>query len=419
MDAKHWISRPIMIAAAGAAMVLAGCGGGGGGSDNSGIAAPAIQATGQTAPSGQSAPAPQAVPAAQSAVSQFLTLDPSQPPNYDTLLPPHFEAAMANDNTPKAAAANVSVIDTINLGRVLFYDKSLSVNGTVACASCHQQDAAFSDTRRFSLAFNGTDVGTRHAMRLANLRFFKAGTMFWDKRAASLEAQSVMPIQNPVEMGFDSAHGGLTTLMDKMNGLPYYPELFSRAFGDAAISQDRIQAALAEYMRRIVSVNSRWDSGYAQVFDSSLPDKGLDKDIPDFTPQENRGRHLFMASAANGGLNCAACHVPPSFALGGSGSNGLDAGETTSFKSPSLKNVAQSTSFMHDGRFSSLEQVIEHYNSGVQDGPALDKRLKDADGQPLVLNLSDDDKAALVAFLKTLSDPVLASNPAFSNPFRP
>lgn len=407
MNAKRWISRPVMVAAAGAAMVLAGCGGGGSSSDSSGAALDPT-AIGQ----------PAVAPTGPAAVSHFLTIDPATPTNYETELPAHFQAAVANDNTPKLASTTGSVNDTVTLGRVLFHDKNLSINGTVACASCHQQNAAFADVKRFSVGFSGIDTTTRHSMRLANVRFFKPGTMFWDKRATSLEAQSVMPLQNPVEMGFDEAHGGLAALMEKMKALPYYAELFRLAFGDAAITQDRMEAALAQFMRRIVSVNSRWDSGYAKVFDPALPDKGLDLDIPDFTPQENRGRHLFMAAQALGGLNCAACHLPPSFALGGSGNNGLEEGETATFKSPSLKNVGQSTSFMHDGRFASLEEVVEHYNSGVKDGPALDKRLKGSDGKPLALNLAEDDKAALVAFLKTLTDPVLAANPVFGNPFR-
>lgn len=408
MAAKRWISPPVTVAAMGAAMALAGCGGGGGSSDSSGNSAAAIDP----------ATIGQAAIAGPAAVSQFLNIDPATPANYETDLPPHFQAAVANDNVPKLASATASPNDTITLGRVLFHDKNLSINGTVSCASCHQQDAAFSDAKRFSVGFSGVDMTTRHSMRLANVRFYKPGTMFWDKRAASLEVQSVMPLQNAVEMGFDDAHGGLSALVEKMKALPYYPELFRLAFGDAAISPDRMQTALAQFMRRIVSVNSRWDSGYAKVFAPALPDKGLDLDIPDFTSQENRGRHLFMAAQAQGGLNCAACHVPPSFALAGSGSNGLDAGETVSFKSPSLKNVGQSAAFMHDGRFTSLEEVVEHYNSGVKDGPALDKRLKDADGKPLVLNLTQEDKAALVAFLKTLTDPVVAANPVFGNPFR-
>jgi len=374
---------------------MAGCGGGGGAGDSGASA---------------SAGAPLSLSPAAASV---LTLNPQQLPDYKASLPPHY--ANVAENTP-AGTRDDPVVAA--LGRVLFHDRQLSFNATVSCASCHKQDQGFGDAARFSTGFDGVGKTTAHAMRLANLRFFAAGTMFWDKRAASLEAQSTLPVQHPVEMGFDPAHGGMAALVQRMQSLPYYPELFSAAYGDAAITEERMQQALAVFMRAMVSTNSRWDEAFAQVFDPSLPDKGVNKALPGFTEEENRGRELFMAPRAAGGQACAACHQPPSFALGGSGSNGLDAGEARRMKSPSLKNVALSSSFMHDGRFSSLEEVVEHYSSGVQDGPALDARLKGADGAALKPNLSPQDKAALVAFMKTLSDPVLGADTRFASPFR-
>jgi cytochrome c peroxidase len=164
----------------------------------------------------------------------------------------------------------------------------------------------------------------------------------------------------------------------------------------------------------MVSVNSRWDAGFAQVFNPAAQNRGLNADVPGLTAQENRGRQVFFGAG-----NCDACHVAPTFALAAnSRSNGLDAGETTVFKSPSLKNVALSRAFMHDGRFSTLEQVVEHYSTGVQDGPALDNRLRVQGGQPRRLNLSEADKAALAAFLRTLTDDVLVADRKFADPFR-
>ncbi|OYU14643.1 MAG: hypothetical protein CFE37_09930 [Alphaproteobacteria bacterium PA4] len=126
-----------------------------------------------------------------------------------------------------------------------------------------------------------------------------------------------------------------------------------------------------------------------------------------------------MTGVNAGGAGCSACHQPPTFALAAnSDSNGLDAGETVIFKSPSLKNVGVSRAFMHDGRFATLLQVVEHYNSGVQAGPALDNRLRGPGGAPQRLGLSDADKAALVAFMETLTDTTLNSDPKFGNPFR-
>jgi cytochrome c peroxidase len=203
-----------------------------------------------------------------------------------------------------------------------------------------------------------------------------------------------------------------------MRTISYYPALFRAAYGNTIINTNRISQALAQFQRTIVSTNSAWDAGFAANFDARLPDRGVNKPIATFTAQENRGRELFMARAPQG-VNCAACHAPPSFALAGnSRSNGLDAAERRVFKAPSLKSVALAGAFMHDGRFSSLEQVVEHYNSGVKLGPALDNRLRTRNGQPRILNLSEADKAALVAFLKTLTDTTLATNPNFSDPFK-
>jgi cytochrome c peroxidase len=377
---------------------VAACGGGGGGSG--GAAAPAA-----AAPSSVSL-TPQA--------SAFISLDSPALPDYTPQLPAHYAGTAAQDNTPAGTVEN-RVVAT--LGRVLFYDKQLSVNGSVSCASCHNQQVDFGDAARFSTGFDGSK-GTVHAMRLANLRYFQAGSMFWDKRTASLQAQSTLPVQNPVEMGFDAAHGGITAAVERLQQLPYYTDLFGAAFGDPVVTEERMQLALAQFLRAMVSTNSRWDTAFAKVFDPALADKGVTKPLPGFTEQEDRGRHLFMASRASGGQACVACHQAPTFALGGSGSNGLDAGETRRLKSPSLKNVGRSTAFMHDGRFSTLEEVVEHYSTGVQDGPALDARLKGPDGLPLRPNLSAEDKAALVAFLQTLSDPVLAADPKFASPFK-
>jgi cytochrome c peroxidase len=378
-------------------VVIAGCGGG---SDTSNAAAATAPAAALSAPA-----------------AAFLDLDLGRLADYVPVLPAYYDAAVAaTDNAPRDVAPSNAVA---TLGRVLFHDVRLSVNNTISCASCHQAALGFSDAGRFSLGFAGTAFTTAHSMRLGNLRYWAPGNMFWDRRAVSAEAQATQPIQHPVEMGFDASNGGMAALLSKMQGTAYYPELFAFAFGDAAITEERIQRALAQFERAMVSVNSRWDSGYAQVYSPALPDRGLGAEVPGLTVQENRGRHLFVAGPAQGGLACAACHAPPTFALAAtSRSNGLDAGETLLFKAPSLKSVGLATAFMHDGRFSTLEQVVEHYNSGVLEGPALDNRLRGPDGRPRRLNLTDADKAALAAFLRTLDDGVLAADPRFSSPFR-
>ncbi len=352
-------------------------------------------------------------------VANTLNLDLRALANYAApALPAYYDAdTLALDNTPAADPVSDKLA---TLGRVLFYDKRLSFNDTIACASCHLQARGFGDLNRFSLGFSGLAFTTAHSMRLGNSRYYAPGTMFWNQRAASLELQASQPLQHPVEMGFDASHGGLPALFVKMQALPYYPELFGFAFGDNTITEARLQRALAQFQRSMVSVNSRWDNAFAAVYNPALPSKGLDLSAPGLSAQEDRGRALFMNAPDQGGASCGGCHVPPTFALtAGIRSNGLDAGETTVFKSPSLKNVALSGAFMHDGRFSTLEQVVDHYDSGVQDGPALDDNLRGLDGQPRRLNLSAADKAALVSFMRALTDPVLTTDPRFSNPFKP
>ena len=352
-------------------------------------------------------------------VSDFTTLNLSTLANYAApSLPAYYDATVvALDNTP----ANNAITDKVaTLGWVLFYDKRLSINDTISCSSCHQQATGFDDPRRFSVGFSGAAFTTAHAMRLGNIRYYQPGSMFWDKRAASVEAQASQPIQHPVEMGFTTAAGGIPALISKMNATTYYPDLFTFAFGDATISEARIQQAFGQFERAMVSYNSKWDTEYAKVFNANANNRGLGTTLAGFTAQEDRGRQLFIAGPNNGGAGCAACHQPPTFALAAnSKSNGLDAGETTVFKAPSLKNVGLSKAFMHDGRFATLEEVVEHYNSGIKLGPALDTNRLAPNGVPLRLNLSADDKAALVAFMKTLTDTTLTTDVKFSDPFKP
>ena len=396
-----------------AALALAGCGGGG---TTVTAASVTAAATPTPTPTPTPAPTPTPTPITSASIAEFTTLDLASLANYaNPVLPPYYDGTVP-DNTP----AGNAVTDRIaTLGRALFYDKRLSINDSISCASCHRQANGFDDPRRFSTGFSGAAFTTAHAMRLGNIRYFRPGTMFWDKRAASVEAQATQPIINAVEMGWDAPAGGIAALITKMRGLSYYPDLFTFAFGDANISETRIQQALAQFERAMISSNSRWDTAYAQVFSATAANRNINVTLPGFSDQENRGRQLFMAAPNAGGAGCAACHQPPSYALAAnSGSNGLDAGETVIFKSPALKNIGVSQAFMHDGRFATLDQVVEHYNSGVQAGPALDNRLQGPGGNPQRLGLSAADKAALVAFMQTLTDPVLNSDPKFGDPFK-
>lgn len=351
--------------------------------------------------------------------AEYLNLNLSALSTYANVpFPVHFDADVFRtlDNTP---LDNPITDPGATLGRVLFHDKRLSVNDTVACASCHLQPSGFGDSAKFSAGIIPGLVTGAHSMRLGNARFYAPGSMFWDKRAPTLEFQTTQPIQSSVEMGFDASQGGMPALLAKMKTLPYYPELFAFVFGDSAITEDRMQKALAQFVRSMASTHSKWDEGASQVYDPTAPGKGLGAPRSNFTPSENRGQQVFFAPKNQGGAGCVVCHQAPTFALNGnSRSNGLDAGETRLFKSPSLKNISATGPYMHNGVFPSLEAVVEHYNGGIQDGPALDQRLRGPDGLPQRLNLSDSDKAALVDFLKTLQDPVLNSDARFGTPFK-
>lgn len=349
-------------------------------------------------------------------VAAETTIDFARPDRYATALPTHFdETVRATDNAPPARVRDDRVAA---LGRVLFYDLRLSPNNRASCASCHQQAVGFTDPMRFSNGISSAATTDFHAMRLANLRYWRPGTTFWDRRAASVEAQASQPFHSLVEMGWGGAAGGFDALTAKMAKTSYYPDLFRWAYGSPTVTEPRMQQALAQFVRAMVSHSSRWDDGYATVFSPRAPDRALERDLPNFTSEENRGRHLFMTPIARGGAACASCHRPPTFALAADArSNGLDAGERRLFKAPSLRNVALTGPYMHDGRFATLAEVIDHYASGVQDGPALDPRLREG-GAPRRLRLSPADRAAMVAFLATLNDPKLVTDPRFADPFR-
>lgn len=357
---------------------------------------------------------PTATPAG---VARHTIIDFANVADYaEPALPAYFDRTVAAlDNTPTDNAINDRVA---TLGRVLFYDLRLSTTNKASCAACHRQTLGFTDSMRFSNGISNAAITDFHAMRLGNLRYWQPGTTFWNRRAASVEAQTSIPFHSLSEMGWGGAAGGFDALIGKMSATDYYPELFAWAFGSSMITETRIQKALAQFVRAMISGSSRWDAGYAQVFSLDAPDRALNVDLPNFTRQENRGRRLFMTSVGQGGAGCSSCHLPPTFALAADArSNGLDAEETRLFKAPSLRNVGLTGPYMHDGRFETLAAVVDHYDHGVQEGPALDNRLRQ-DGKPQRLHLSAADRAALVAFLMTLNDPALTTDTRFSDPFR-
>ena len=340
---------------------------------------------------------------------------PQTPFDYASLnLPSHFTtnaggplptSINGTDNTP---STNPITNDGATLGRVLFYDKKLSANGTISCASCHKQDKGFSDDAILSLGFNGGTTG-RHSMTLINARFYQRGRFFWDERATTLEEQVLMPFQDPVEMGMT-----LEQVVSKVQEQSYYLELFQKAFGSTEITSDKISKALAQFVRSIVSFSSKYDQGRAMVANPGA-------NFPNFTTEENTGKNIFFQTIPNGGGACFGCHTTEAFISANPGpqNNGLDLASTIDlgaggvftnpifvgrFKTTSLRNIELTAPYMHDGRFATLEEVVEHYNSGIQAHPTLSPALTDANGNPVQLNLTSLEKAALVAFLKTLTD---------------
>lgn len=352
-------------------------------------------------------------------VATYLNL-PSTPFNYaNPAMPAYLQSPniQGQINTP----ANNPISDNgATLGRVLFYDKNLSINTNIACASCHKQANAFADPVALSSGFSGGLTG-RNSMSLIDAKYYPNRRFFWDQRAATLEIQTLMPIQDHVEMGMT-----LTDLENRLKTLPYYPTLFTKAFGDKNITSDRVSLALSQFVRSIVSYQSKYDQG-RQTFPTAPapPPNAL---FPNFTAEENRGKELFLLPQNA----CAACHGSETFTAPSEKNNGLDLtttdrgfGAVTNntaqdglFKVTSLRNVELTAPYMHDGRFTTLEQVIEHYSTGVKNHPNLSPQLKLPNGNPRLLNLSPQDKSALVAFLKTLTDRNVTMDVKFSNPFK-
>ena len=286
----------------------------------------------------------------------------------------------------------------VALGRRLFNDPRLSLNNSESCASCHHADHAFSDTNALSLGAEG-EFGTRNAMPLLNLAW--KSSFFWDGRADTIREQVLQPIQNPLEM-----HASLSNVVAKLAADSLYPAQFAAAFGCTEITADHVTRALEQFLLAQVSFNSKFD--HVIIGETNL------------TAEEQRGFELFQTEydprRGQYGADCFHCHGGPLFQSQSFANNGLDAdfkdpgrsavtgreGDRSKFAVPSLRNVELTAPYMHDGRFATLEEVVQHYCTGVQRSATLDPNLaKHPDGG---VPLSAADQRALVAFLKTLTD---------------
>ena len=353
-------------------------------------------------------------------------INPNALPNYANQAIPNY---IRKDNT----GTNPITDEKATLGRVLFYDKILSIDNSISCASCHKQALAFGDT---TLASSGVLAGvtTRHSMRLINTRYAEEIKFFWDERAATLEAQVTDPIQDHAELGFSGQTGrpNFAALLTKLNGIAYYKELFQLAYGSPTVTEQRIQDALANFIRSIQSFDSKFDVGRATAANDAAP-------FQNFTAQENLGKQLFLTPPVfnpnsvriSGGAGCQGCHRAPEFDIDPNTRNNgvvrrIAAGgplDLTNTRSPSLRDVVNSTGgsngpFMHNGVFATLQNVMGHYNNIpiVQGNNSLDARLMPG-GIGQNLNLTPAETAALVAFVRTLSGRDVYTNEKWSDPF--
>jgi cytochrome c peroxidase len=366
----------------------------------------------------------------ETAVKKTAPSLPSQPYTYLTSAY-NAAAGSGGDNSQGRGGGPITLNNNYlndhgaTLGRVLFYDARLSVNNSVSCGSCHKQQLAFADDKALSEGFGGMKTG-RNTPAIINE--MNRATFFWDGRTNSLETQTLMPVKNHIEMGFEKTD----VLTQKLAAVSFYPALFQNAFGTTEVTTERISMALSQFIRSIASARANVSASSQAAID---------------------GEKLFFSK-----YNCGACHTGSN--LGGSplfqpyypiGSNsrisnvsniGLDenytdqgvqalTGDKTQngfFVIPSLRNVALTAPYMHDGRFASLSEVIDHYSQGVKAHPNLDpqllqenfdaKKIKVQTGTPVRMNISKDDKSKLIAFLIAQTDASILTDPKFSNPFK-
>ena len=334
-----------------------------------------------------------------------LTDIPFQPVHYTPVIPDGFPALEQPED-------NLMTMDGIRLGRKLFYDPILSIDSTISCSSCHGQSGSFTDQVALSEGVAGLTM--RSSMSLINIGFHYHG-LFWDGRAKTLEEQALAPVENPVEMGehWDN-------VVEKLKSHPDYPVDFRKAFGidrSSLVTKELAAKAIAQFERSMISGgNTKYDrfargeifldeneyNGYLMFFD-------FDPELPD--------------------AECAHCHNAPLFATSDYFNNGLQesadfdgfadkglglitgkASDNGKFKAPTLRNIVFTAPYMHNGKFETLEEVIEHYNSGGKSSPNKNSLLRP-------LNLTESQKSDLIAFIRTLTDSTILTNEAFRSPF--
>lgn len=342
-----------------------------------------------------------------------VPLLPAQPYNYNDPLPPHLDDGQSGTINNHLAT----------LGRVLFYDEKLSSLNNVSCGTCHKQRFCFSDGLALTPGVMNK-LTDRNTMQLVNVR--QQTFFLWDSRAGTIPQQVLMPITNHIEMGITD----MDALMQRISAIDYYPALFEAAFGSNEVNSEKVAMAMAEFVRSMVSYRSKFDRAYNIL--TGEPDSTV------MNKEEIHGFHLF-----NHKFQCDKCHGGANFA----GSGGSDAANigldmhyedpgmggwsgieefNGVFKVPALRNVMVTGPFMHDGRFATIEETIEHYSSGIQPHVNLDFRLVNAlpppSGPPGSgiaggFHMTAQEKHALIAFMKTLTDDYFLNDVRYSDPF--
>ncbi|NNE26895.1 MAG: c-type cytochrome [Saprospiraceae bacterium] len=329
--------------------------------------------------------------------------------------PSPYELSYGHLPDPELPQDNPLTQQGVELGRMLFYEPMLSRDNSQSCASCHNQLDAFTDTLQFSIGVENLP-GKRQAMSVFNMAWH-SNDFFWDGRAELLRDQAILPIQDPLEM-----NETLENVISKLSSENMYRDQFKRAFSDGEITVDNMALALEQFMLSIVSYDSKYDrylNGEATL-----------------TGSEERGRQLYFTEynpffPELSGADCAHCHGGLNFENDLYMNNGLDTDDEfvdmgramvtmrpeddARFKVPSLRNIELTPPYMHDGRFQTLEEVIDHYNEGIKESSTVDPAILNT--KMTGLFLTEEDKTDLINFLKTLTDHSLLTNENYSTPF--
>ena len=332
------------------------------------------------------------------------------PTPYKIEYPSHFPDMEIPYDNPMTA-------EGVQLGRFLFYEKKLSGNNSMSCANCHQLENAFAENQQYSTGIEGVS-GSRNSMPLFNLGWEEFFT--WDGSKNTLESQILEPVPNPIEM-----HQDWKSATDKLNSDVIYRNRFFRAFGEEGIDSIKVAKAIAQFLRTIISSSSKYDVMYK--FEYGIPLTNTEFELLESVePEQWAGYDLFKSL---NGADCFHCHSGPLMRVKKFSNNGLDesfsdlgraiitesADDAGKFKVPTLRNIELTAPYMHDGRFNTLDEVIEHYSSGIHLSPTIDPLIEFANQGGVQLDAQE--KFLLKKFLLTLTDTVFIKNPNFRDPF--